>query len=133
MGRKLLLAIVLAMVPTVSHGIQIRWSSGNSNLQFASTKRCTLEVASEASEHGVPPEWRLRWAARGCDVRPLPLALLTPCPQDVAEVSSIGGPATRADSSARLLTAHFCSPGPNPPLLARYVLDLPTGSAGKLE
>lgn len=55
------------------------------------------------------------------------------CLLDEAQVSSIDAPSSAADSAANLITANFCSDGSEDAVLARHVIDLPTGGHGKLK
>ncbi|MBI5711723.1 MAG: family 43 glycosylhydrolase [Candidatus Eisenbacteria bacterium] len=127
------LAAVLALVPGVSSAVQLRWSSGPSDLSFASATRCTLVVQADPGEQRLPSEWRLLWVADSCEIRPVPLAPQAPCQQDVAEVASVRGPSDPAELAANMLTAQFCFAGGEVATSARYVLDLPAGSKGRFK
>src|SRR5262245_60462942 len=61
-----MLAIAALVLPCSARAIQLHWSSGTTDLTFSVATRCTLVVESDAGEGGLPAEWRLLWAARGC-------------------------------------------------------------------
>ena len=84
---------LLLLIPRASSAIELRWSSGASELTFASATRCTLVVQADSVEGSLPSEWRLLWVTDSCQViQPVSLDSVAACQQDVAEVSSVGGP-----------------------------------------
>jgi hypothetical protein len=125
----LLLAL---LVPQTASAIQLGWGSCG-RVAFKAATRCTLVVQSDAAEGRLPATWWLLWAADSCELRPVALAPGGDCSPDVAEIARLDDPATAADSSARQLTAHFCSAAGVPATRAQYVLDLPVGCGGKLK
>jgi hypothetical protein len=124
---------VLFLVPRSSYAIQLRWDSGTTDLSFTSATRCTLVVEADSAEGRLPSGWRLLWVADSCDVQPIPLAPQSTCREDVAEVSSISGPADAVELAANVTTAHFCTAGSTPASTALFVLDLPAGSRGRFK
>ncbi|MBI5711671.1 MAG: family 43 glycosylhydrolase [Candidatus Eisenbacteria bacterium] len=128
-----LLALMIALIPSASQAIQLRWSSGGTSLSFTSATRCTLVVEADSAEQTLSREWRLLWAADSSSIQPLALGAELACQEAIAQVSGIDLPTTRADSAANLTTAHFCVAGSSAPSGAQYVLDLPVGTRGKLK
>jgi hypothetical protein len=129
-------AIILLLLcfPVPSRAIQLRWSSGATELTFSSATRCTLVVQADSSEQRLPSEWRLLWAAdSSCSILPLALDPEAACLEEIAQVAEVVAPATPADSAANQTIAHFCSEGSDAASIAYFILDLPAGSSGKLK
>jgi hypothetical protein len=127
------LALCCVLVPTNGHALQLRWSSGATNLSFTEATRCTLVVQADSAETVLPAEARLLWVADSSSIQFVALDSLAACQTDTAQVLRIDGPETPADSSANLITAQFCSIGENGPPAADYVVDLLGGAHGKLK
>ena len=127
-----LLAFML-LVPQTASPLQLRWSSGASDLTFTEATRCTLVVQADATEGRLPREWRLVWTADSAGINPVPLPPGASCPDDVAEVTSVSFPSTAAEIAENLLTARYCSASSQPATTARFVLDLPGGTKGKFQ
>ncbi|MBI5711125.1 MAG: hypothetical protein HZC42_12620 [Candidatus Eisenbacteria bacterium] len=81
----------------------------------------------------MPREWRLLWVTDGCSIQPLPIDPQAACQEPEAQVAEVEFATTLADSAAHLITARFCSAGSGAAESARYLLDLPAGSRGKLK
>jgi hypothetical protein len=122
----------MLLVPGSSSALQLRWSTGSSELAFISATRCTLVVQADLAEDRLPAEWRLLWVADGLSIQFIAADSLEACLLDEAQVSRIDAPTTAADSAANLLTAYFCSDG-GPAIGAQQVVDLPAGGRGKLK
>ncbi len=135
MRRRLLFLIALALllVPSAASAIQLHWSSGSSAISFTAATRCTLVVQADSAEASLPNQWRLLWAADSSGVQFVAVDSALACQADTAKVSSIDGPGTPEDSSANLITAHFCSDPSSGATLAYYQLDLAAQSQGKLK
>jgi hypothetical protein len=127
------IALCLVLAPQTGHALQLRWGSGVTDLTFTEAIRCTLVVRADSAEVALPAEARLLWVADGSSIQFVALDSLVACGSDTAQVSGIDGPKTLADSSANLITAHFCSAGANGPPAADYIVDLPGGAHGKLK
>src|SRR5213083_776043 len=56
-------ALALSLVPGVSSALQLRWSSGPTDLTFATASRCTLVVQADSAEAMLPDQWQLLWLA----------------------------------------------------------------------
>lgn len=125
-----LLALML-LVPQTASSLQLRWSSGASDLTFSEATRCTLVIQADPAEGRLPPEWRLVWTADSAGIDPVPLPPGASCADDVAEVTSVSHPSTAAEIAENLLTARYCSASSKLATTARFVLDLPGGKRGK--
>ncbi len=125
--------LMLMSLARPSSAIQLHWSGGSTWLTFSQATRCTLMVEADSSEARLPAEWSLLWLTDSCDVRPVALDAQIACVEEQAQVSQVDYPATAADSSAHLLTAHFCSSGQTDATVALYTLDLPAGARGRLQ
>ena len=84
--------LMLLLVARPSSALQLRWSSGASDLSFAAATRCTLVVQADPEEGSLPPQWRLLYVVENCDLCPVPIAPETGCQQSVAEVTSVDMP-----------------------------------------
>jgi hypothetical protein len=123
------LILALLVFPATSTAIELRWSTGATNLSFTIATRCTLIAEADSAELHLPGEWRLLWLAN-CQMQPLTVATPTEGP---AEACDIHYPATLAEVASNIVTVGFCSAATGAPRSAMYVLDLPAGSAGKLK
>ncbi len=128
-----LLTLGMAVLPSTSPALQLHWVSGATNVDFSEAVQCTLLVAADSAQTTLPSEWRLLWVADTSAVQFTPLDSLLACQADTAEISSIDGPATSADSAANLITAHLCSAGMTGASTASYLIDVPGGTHGKLK
>lgn len=123
-------ALLLLFLPTASPAVQLHWISGETNLNFTAATRCTLVVQADSAAT-LPTEWRLLWVADTSLVQITALDSLDVCGGDSASVYRVDGPATPEDSTANLVTAHFCSGGSGEAPTAAYVIDLPDSARGK--
>lgn len=124
--------LLMLLVPGTSSALQLRWSTGATNLSFTAATRCTLVVQADPAESCLPSEWRLLWLADSSGINFVPMGPSAACAVTTAQVSTIEPPATPADSAANLITAHFCSSGQDRATDARSVLDQPGGSRSRL-
>jgi len=127
------LLVLMLLVPYTSTALQLRWSTGSTELSFTSATRCTLVVQADSAEGRLPAEWRLLWVADSSSIQFAATGSLEACLLDEAQVSRIDGPTTAADSAANQITAHFCSDESNTATVAQQVVDLPAGGRGKLK
>lgn len=127
------LLLMLALTPSTSSAIQLRWNSGTANLTFTSATRCTLVVQADLTEGILPAEWRLLWVADSCEISPVPLAPDATCRVNLAEVLSVSDPTDSTEIAANMKTVRFCAAGVDLASTAQWVLDLRAGSKGKLK
>ncbi len=126
--------LMLLLTTRSASALQLQWTGGATTLSFTEATRCTMVVQADSSEQRLPAEWRLLWVADSCDISPVPLDEQLACLEPFAQVSAVDEPSTTADSAAHLRTIHFCSDENDPVAsAARYVLDLPMGSAGRFQ
>jgi hypothetical protein len=126
-----LLVLALLLVPTVSHGLQLHWSSGADTLTFTEATRAILVLRADSAEVTLPPEWRLLWVGDSTEVQVVEQDSLEVCEGDTAQVYDVEGPSTPEDSTAHLVTARFCSGGSESAEQAVFQLDLPVWGRGK--
>jgi len=125
--------VLVLFVPQAASALQLRWSSGSTDLAFTTATRCTLFVQAGSAEVALPGQWRLLWLADSSGVNVVAVDSLAACQADTAKVSTIDQPSTPADSAANQITAHFCSAGGAAATTAYFVLDQPGGSEGRLK
>ncbi len=124
------IALVL-LVPQISFALQLRWSTGATDLTFSQNTHALLVVQADSAE-SLPASWVLQWIADSSGVHFMVLDSTQVCRGDSAQVDSISPPSTAADSVANLITAYFCSvSGPSVPV-AYYQVELVGGSRGTL-
>ena len=123
----------IALLPLDSLAIQLRWSSGATDLTVDQATRATLIVIADSTESALPNEWRLLWTADSSGIRFVAPESLLACETDTAKVTAIDPPGSPADSAANLITAHFCSEGVANAPIAYWTVDLVEGSHGKLK
>lgn len=131
--RGVIAFLVCLLLPRDASAIQLRWSSGSSELDFTATTRCTLVVQAADAEQHLPKDWRLLCVADTSGIEPIPMPAPDSCGLGIAELASLIHPTNNLDVLANQLTAHFCSLGSGRVYLARYYLDLPAGSHGKFQ
>lgn len=136
-ARATLLAALMSLAAIANPGpakaVQLRWSSGATDLSVPTSSRVTLVVQADSSESILPDSWRLQWTADSSGIRFVAPESTYACLADTAKVSSIDPPLTPADSAANLITAHFCSYGQSAASTAFWTLELVGGSKGKLK
>ena len=126
-----LLALAQLLLPTVSHAIQLHWSSGADTLTFTEPTRAMLVLRADSAEVTLPPAWRLLWVGDSTEVEVVALDSLEVCAGDTAQVYGVGGPSSPEDSTAHRVTALFCSGGSGAAEEAVFHLDLPAWGRGK--
>ena len=131
MLRTTLIAAMLLLAPTAAGAIQLRWASGNTNLNFTDATRCTLIVAVDNGDPALPAAWHLIWVARGCGELAVKIDS-TSTDTSTAHVFALGAP-NRAEAAAHVKQADLQSRGTGFVTSARYILDLPAGSAGNFQ
>lgn len=128
-----LMLLAATTIPGSAKAIQLRWSSGSSDLSVPTNSRVTLIVQADSSESVLPDSWRLQWTADSSGIAFVAPDSTYACLTDTAKVALIDPPLTPADSAANLITAHFCSYGQPSSAIAYWTLDLAGGSHGKLK
>lgn len=127
--RGLLLVLFLLCIPQISAALQLHWVSGERAISFSEARRCTLVVAADSMEEVLPPEWRLLWVAED-----YPDLVIVPDSEfvdaEMAQAVSVLRPTT-AELDANQVTANFRLPNAAAVSAARWIVDLPAGSAGK--
>lgn len=126
-----LFLLLIALVTVPANAIQLRWSTGSTDLTIWQDTQAMLIVQADSSEGALPNSWRLQWTADSLGLQFSPFELA--CLVDTAKVDSVAGPATPADSAANQVTAFFCSSGGDNATTAYYLVDLPAGGHGKLK
>ena len=127
-----LLVVLVPLLPGTAHAIQLKWSSGATDLSFASDTLCRLVVQADSAEVTLPGSWRLQWVADSSGIQFSALDPTLACLADTAKVDSIAPPSTPADSTANQVTAYFCSAGSSLASTAYFLVDLVGGSKGRL-
>src|SRR5262249_41926162 len=102
-------------------------------LLVTSAARCTLEVRADSLESRLPAEWRLVWCADSNAVQFVAPDSALACSAEIAQVSRVDHPITRADSAANQLTATLCSQAGDPASTAYQIVDLPAGSISRFK
>ncbi|MCC6653482.1 MAG: hypothetical protein IT348_20190 [Candidatus Eisenbacteria bacterium] len=111
--------------------IQLRWSTGSTDLTVNQNTQALLVVQADSAEVALPNSWRLQWTADSLGIQFSPFEQA--CLVDTAKVDSIVPPSTPADSAANQVTAYFCSSGSSSATTATWIIDLPAGGHGKLK
>lgn len=111
--------------------LQLRWSTGTTDLTVNQNTQAVLVVQADSAETALPNSWRLLWTADSLGIQLL--SSDQACLVDTAKVDSIAPPTTPADSAANQITAHFCSSGSGNATTAAWLIDLPAGGHGKLK
>ena len=131
MVRRMLVASLLLLAPVISHALQLHWASGSTGLSFVEATRCTLVVHSDFADGTFPSELRLAWVTNHCrHITVLPDTVLGD--GTTTQVVHIE-PQSLADARGNMTTAVFDSLAPDDVTGARWILDLPAGSAGNFE
>jgi Glycosyl hydrolases family 43/FlgD Ig-like domain len=125
--------LVLFLLPSTSLAMQLNWSTGASNLNFAAARRCTLMVHTGPSENPLPSEWRLLWVTKNNAVPALAVRSETGSGADTARVCTLDLPGTPIEVAANEEEGQFCSPGSTSAAWARYIIDVPQGTNGRLQ
>src|SRR5262245_65721760 len=63
---------------STAHAIDLIWSTGQKNLQVATTSACTLLVVTVPGADPLPNEWSLTWIGRSSSSSPLSFAVEGP-------------------------------------------------------
>jgi hypothetical protein len=132
----LLLVLVPAialLVPASAMAIQLRWSTGATDLTVTEDARAVLLVQANSAEARLPPTWRLLWTADSSGIQFAALDSATACLTDTARVFEVDPPSTPADSAANEITTRLCSAGSEMASSAYFLVDIIGGSQGKLK
>jgi hypothetical protein len=122
----------LLTLPNSAHAIQLHWADGSTNLTFSERTYAVLVVQADSAEVTLPRQWTLDWLADSAGVNLVARDSSAACFADTAQASSYDPPLTPADSTAHLITAHFCSGGSSA-TVAYFLLDQPGGSQGRMK
>ena len=128
----LLLPILTFTAPPV-RAIQLRWSTGATDLTVSENTQAVLIVQADSAEATLPNSWRLLWTADTSLVQISAADSSTACSTDTARVYEVDPPSTPADSAANQVTAHFCSSGSAAAPTAYFLVDLVGDTHGKLK
>lgn len=128
-----LMMLAVITKPGPARAIQLRWSSGSTDISVPTSSRVTLVVQADSLESILPDSWRLQWTADSSGITFIAPESTYACLADTAKVASIDPPLTPADSAANLITARFCSYGQSAASTAFWTLELVGGSKGKLK
>lgn len=131
MIRKLILATALVLIPVVSQALQLHWASGSNTLSFTAASRCTLIVEAGNGEVALPGEWRLAWTVQNSG--PPSIVIDTTYTDTLTAQVALADYTSQAERSARVKTAEFQGKTNTFVTSARYIFDLPAGSAGKFQ
>jgi len=127
------LLALMPFVPAPARAIQLRWSTGSTDLTVSQNTQAVLVVQADSAEVTLPNSWRLQWTADSLAVQFSPFDPNSACLVDTAKVDSIMAPQTPADSAANEVTAYFCSSGSNNAATAYFQVDVPGNGHGKLK
>ncbi|MGH7727083.1 MAG: hypothetical protein ACREOU_16810 [Candidatus Eiseniibacteriota bacterium] len=97
---------------------------------FSEATTCTLIVESGLNEQLRAGDWRLRWVAQGCQLRPNTLSASDSSIADVVHHINSEQP---GDLLGNVLATELRSLGGIAPNRARYVFDLPAGAKGLIQ
>ena len=107
--------------------LTLQWASADTTIGFSEGQRCTLVVSTGRVDRNLPDEWRLVWVGSGMsELRLVPETAAW----DGARVGSVDQ-TVAAEADANQITANFEQAGHPAVQSARYIVDLPGGSAGK--
>lgn len=125
MRASVLLLFFLAAMPHATQAIQLRWSTGTTNISVSTARRCTLMVSTGASEP-LPSQWELQWVARTADSRSLRISAENTTVADTARVLSYTSPGSLVEKLANQAGANLDYSGSTTPHVARYLVDVPS-------
>ena len=114
-----------------AEAVQLRWSTGASNLSFTGSRVCTLLVNTGAAEP-LPGSWHLIWVSRGSSQPAMAVTSESSAPADTALLCSLYLPSNPIDQATSEQAAAFCA-NSGSPHLARYVFDVEGGTAAKFQ
>lgn len=126
-----LFCLVVFVCTAPARAIQLRWSTGTTDLTVNQNTQAVLIVQADSAEVTLPNSWHLQWTADSLGIQLSPFEQA--CLVDTAKVDSIAQPSTPADSAANQVTAYFCSSGSDNAATATWLIDLPAGGRGKLK
>ena len=122
-----LLTLTIVVPSARGEELALHWASGAQAIEFVGARRCTLVVDTGSDARSLPDEWRLVWVAEGMHELQL-------VPETVgwegAHIGSVEQTVT-AEVSANQITANFEREGLGGDRSARYLVELPSSSAGK--
>jgi hypothetical protein len=125
---------LLALIPSPTGAIQLRWSSGASDPVFTESRRCTLLVQAEPGS-SLPRDWRLVWvtASDSGPAPPLVFEAESGADGDPAAACAMVEPEEPGDIASRALGARFCSAVEGVDSTARLILVAPGGAQARLQ
>lgn len=127
------LLVVECLVPESARGIQLRWSTGSTDLTASQDTQAVLVIQADSAEVTLPNSWRLQWTADSLGLRFTAFDPSSACLADTAKADSIAPPSTPADSTANLITAWYCSSGSTNASVAFFLANVPGGGHGKMK
>lgn len=101
-----ILALSIIGVSSAS-GMELVWSNGSTNLNFAETRQCTLLVKATGSVVPLPEEWRLVYVTNGLFDPISPV--VAPAPSGIADVCSRRERHAAIDQVSHADTAVHCA------------------------
>ena len=120
----------LVTLASMANALELRWASGQTNLQFEEARRCTLLLCASGSTTSLPKEWRLVYAVAGTDAR-IQFRLDYSEPGTAGVCWAPGEELTPGDRASRRQTVQHCSLHSTARAqCARYLFDLPAGARG---
>lgn len=125
--------LLMLLVPGTSFALELRWSSGSTDISYTSATRCTLLVQANSTGSRLPAEWRLLWVADSSAVGFVEMDSTEACLLADAQVFRIDGPVTAADSASNMIVEQLCSLGSSAATVAKQVVDLPASGRGKFK
>lgn len=128
-----ILLVVECVVPDPARGIQLRWSTGATDLTVSQQTQAVLVIQADSAEVALPSSWRLQWTADSLGLQFSAFDPSSACLADTAKADSIAPPSTPADSAANMITAWYCSSGGTNASIAYFLADLPGGGHGKMK
>ena len=126
-----ILSFALLICANPAQSLQLSWSTGTQDLQFTTATRCTLVVSTDTQSETLPSAWRLLWVAEACSTL-VTVPDTNSTDPAIASADSLPLPST-AEALAHVTTAYFHSGSAGEVSSARWILDLPEGSAGNFQ
>ncbi len=131
MIRNILIALLLAVLPSYAHALDLHWAWGSRSLAYSSATRGTLIVEASIGEPSLPGEWRLAWTAANCG--PLSVVLDTTYTDTLTAQIAAAEYQSEADQAAGVSRVEFQGKTNAFVTSARYVFDLPQGASGEFQ
>jgi beta-fructofuranosidase len=127
MLKTLGLLLVFVLFPCTAHAIRLEWISGQDELIFHESARCTLLVLVDADEPALPMDFRLQWVAEGSE----PTPLMENCQNNTSSVAAVRQSMDRFGAQASVVVADICPASNGLRTSARFIFELAAESHGK--